>query len=316
MNSIMLLWVAVGVLAFWLVWLASAGHDHALPPQHVILEGSALTLDSEVGDGTDSEPEQGDGVPLRDDRGGSGGSLSGQAVVVAAEKAAEMEGFDDPAFLGMHSDTRPRVDGVQSSAGSQAEVVQAAGCTTIRCQLDARITQQPGGSIDSPAVHAWLNESAAEYRRDRLIHTFRNKHSPIFATLPVQVVANRYTSRQVWDVAALGAGWQPEELEQLWRIARYEAPSEIVDDLGVGGPAGLVDMLAVGPGDEVCGLQISAGYWDEATAEHLEYDLLFADFQLFALDHCLLAGRYLYENGGYWHWEAFRRNPRGEVRVE
>ena len=191
---------------------------------------------------------------------------------------------------------------------------EAVPSPTIRDLLDARFAAYP--AQDSEAFVAFATAVAAEYRRDRLIHTFVNKWSPIFATLPPAIVANRYWQREAWDAVALSVGWQPEELEQLWRIARYEAPSEIVDDQGVGGPPGLVDMLAVGPGDEVCAAQISALYFDVDTAVYHDFPLLFADFQLFDVRDCLLAARFLYENGGWGHWQAWVVNKNGQVRVE
>ena len=285
----------------------------------VTLPPTTLSLDTEVDDGDTTGPDTA-GMS----GGGAGDAIrpSAAAAAVAAEKAAEMEGFDAGLHGGSEVPGRLHSGGVGDGGAvrpDQSPVV--APCTTIRCQLDARASQQPGGGIDTPEFHAWLTESAAEYRRDRLIHTFEDKTSPLWDPDhpdhdPAYLLgaANRYIDRVTWDRAALAAGWQPEELEQLWRIARYEAPSEIRDLQGDEGPPGQTDLFAIGKGDEACALQISAGYWDEKTAEHVDFPLLFADFQLFALDHCLLAGRYLYEQGGWTHWEAYNRGP--GVRIQ
>jgi hypothetical protein len=173
------------------------------------------------------------------------------------------------------------------------EQLATTSCTTIRCQLDARWALQP-----NEGERLWeAATAAASVERSDLIPTRESKVSPAFTE---EQLVNRYADRATFDAVLRAVGWPEEQLDKAWAVARCEAPSEFT---GVG-PQGGVDGLAVGPGFELGWFQIHSIHWDAETAKFYGFVPVFADFDLLNPLENALAALFLWENGGWGHWQC------------
>ena len=132
------------------------------------------------------------------------------------------------------------------------------------------------------------------------VPTFENPISPAF---DLEDLSTRYISKDFFLVVMTKAGWAEPLLEQAWRISRCEARAEYSR-----GPVGFLDRLAIGPGFERGIFQIHAMYfnWDAARFAGMSRPL-FLDFDLFDPLQNAIAALFLYEHGGWSHWECYNQ---------
>ena len=176
--------------------------------------------------------------------------------------------------------------GAAAQVSSPSRVEQAAApAPTIRDLLDARWDQRPVGE-DELAVAA----AAAAVEDPRYVPTFEDPISPGFDP---EAIVNRYATRAVYDAVMLSVGWEARHLDQMWAIVQCESSGQYS-----GGPAGTIDGLAIGPG-----LEIS---WHQIHPLHFRPEgSVFQGFDLFNVFENSLAALWLFEHGGFGHWECY-----------
>ena len=215
-------------------------------------------------------------------------TLDARITEQQAEKREEVQ--EEVAVREMPDGETPRASDVTPGAVEQAvppsRVEQpAAPAPTIRDLLDVRWDQRPVGE-DELAVAA----AAAAVEDPRYVPTFEDPISPGFDP---EAIVNRYATRAVYEAVMLSVGWEARHLDQMWAIVQCESSGQYS-----GGPAGTIDGLAIGPG-----LEIS---WHQIHPLHFRPEgSVFQGFDLFNVFENSLAALWLFDHGGFSHWECY-----------